>query len=164
HEMGYAWGAASLQSHMSDGLITLMNPRNDLLLSWQVGWEGVDKTEYEIDAVYQRYFTPNFQAFIGARLTNDPDAENRAIAGFNYRLPLIIWSNVSIDSEGDARFTLAKRFQLSPRLGVFGRVEYDTQTQWEWTTGADYTLTRTTSLIAQYHSQFGLGAGLLIRF
>lgn len=164
HEMVYAWGAASIQSHMSDGLITLMNPRNDLLLGWETGWEGGDKTEYEVDALYQRYFNPDFQVFAGARLTNDPDVNNRAVVGFNYRMPLIIWSNVSLDSEGDARFTLAKRLQFTPRLGVFGRVEYDTHTQWEWTSGADYTLTRTTSLIAQYHSQYGLGAGLLIRF
>lgn len=164
HDMGYAWGAASFQSHMSDGLITLMNPRNDLLLAWEVGWENVDETEYEIDALYQRYFNPDFQAFAGARLTNDSDASDRAVVGFNYRLPLIIWSSLSLDSEGDARITLAKRFQLTPRLGVFGRVEYDTHTEWEWTTGADYTLTRTTSLVAQYHSQYGLGAGLLIRF
>jgi FtsP/CotA-like multicopper oxidase with cupredoxin domain len=164
HDMSYVWGAASVQSHMSDGLITLMNPKNDLLLSWEVGWEGVDKTEYEVDALYQRYFNPNFQAFAGARLTNDTDAENRALAGINYRLPLMLWAAASIDSEGDARLTLSKRLQLTPHLGLFGRVEYDTNTQYEWTAGADFTLTRSTSLITQYHSQFGFGAGVLIRF
>ena len=164
HDMSYVWGAASVQSHMSDGLITLMHPKNDLLLSWEVGWEGVDDTEYEVDALYQRYFNPNFQAFAGARLTNDGDAENRAVAGINYRLPLMLWAAASIDSEGDARLTLSKRLQLTPRLGLFGRVEYDTNTQYEWTTGADFTLTRRTSLITQYHSQFGFGAGVLIRF
>jgi FtsP/CotA-like multicopper oxidase with cupredoxin domain len=164
HDMAYVWGAASIQSHMSEGLLTWMNPKNDLLLGWEVGWQGVDNPEYEIDALYQRYFNMNFQAFIGGRFTNDPDAEDRAVAGINYRLPLMVWANVSLDSEGDARFTLAKRFQLTPRLGVWGRVEYDTNTRWEWTTGADYTLTRRTSLTAQYHSQFGLGAGLLFRF
>jgi FtsP/CotA-like multicopper oxidase with cupredoxin domain len=164
HDMAYVWGAASIQSHMSEGLLTWMNPKNDLLLSWEVGWQGVDNPEYEIDALYQRYFNANFQAFIGGRFTNDADAENRAVAGINYRLPLMVWANVSLDSEGDARFTLAKRFQLTPRLGVWGRVEYDTNTRWEWTTGADFTLTRSTSIIAQYHSQFGLGAGVLIRF
>ncbi len=164
HDMAYVWGAASIQSHMSEGLLTWMNPKNDLLLSWEVGWQGVDNPEYEIDALYQRYFNLNFQAFIGGRFTNDPDAEDRAVAGINYRLPLMVWANVSLDSEGDARFTLAKRFQLTPRLGVWGRVEYDTNTRWEWTTGADYTLTRRTSITAQYHSQFGLGAGLLFRF
>jgi FtsP/CotA-like multicopper oxidase with cupredoxin domain len=164
HDMAYLWGAASVQSHMSEGLLTWMNPKNDLLLGWEAGWQGVEDTQYEVDALYQRYFNANFQVFAGARLTNDPDAENRAVAGFNYRLPLMVWANVSLDSEGDARVTLAKRLQLTPRLGVFGRVEYDTNTEWEWGAGADYTLTRTASIITQYHSEFGLGAGLLIRF
>jgi FtsP/CotA-like multicopper oxidase with cupredoxin domain len=164
HDMAYIWGAASIQSHMSEGTLTWMNPKNDLLLSWEVGWEGVHKTQYEVDALYQRYVNADFQPFIGARLTNDYDAENRAVIGFNYRLPFMVWSSISVDSEGDASFTLAKRFQLTARLGVFGRAEYDTNTRWEWSAGADYTLTRHTSLITQYHSEFGLGAGVLIRF
>jgi hypothetical protein len=90
--------------------------------------------------------------------------ENRGVIGFNYRLPLLAWATISLDSEGDARFALAKEFQISPRLAVFGRVEYDTNTEWEWTTGATYTLTRTASLITQYHSEYGMGAGLEVRF
>ena len=138
--------------------------RPDLLLAWEVGWENVEDTQYEVDALYQRYFNADWQAFIGARLTNDPDAEDRAVIGFNYRLPLLVWSSVSLDSEGDARITLAKEFQLTSRLSAFGRVEYDTNTEWEWTAGADYTLSRTTSIITQYHSEYGLGAGIQIRF
>lgn len=164
HDMTYIWGAASIQSHMSEGLITWMNPKNDVLLGWEAGWEGVDNPQYEIEALYQRYFNANFQAFAGARFTNDPDADDRAVIGFNYRLPLMIWAGVSLDSEGDARVTLAKRLQITSRLAVFGRVEFDTNTRWEWSAGADYTLTRYTSLITQYHSEFGLGAGVLIRF
>jgi FtsP/CotA-like multicopper oxidase with cupredoxin domain len=164
HDMAYVWGAASIQSHMSEGTLTWMNPKNDLLFSWETGWEGVNKPQYELEGVYQRYFNPNFQAFVGGRFTNDEDAENRGIVGVNYRLPLMVWSNLSIDSEGDARITLAKRFQITPRTGVFGRVEYDTNTRWEWTAGADFTLTRHTSIITQYHSEFGLGAGVLFRF
>jgi Multicopper oxidase len=164
HDPWYFWGAASIQSHMSDGLLTLRNTRNDLLLGWEAGWENVEKTRYEVDAVYQRYFNADFQAFLGARLTNDDDAEDRAIIGFNYRLPLIVWANVSLDSEGDARITLAKRFQLTSRLGAFGRVEYDTNTEWEWSAGAEFTLNKPVSLIAQYHSDYGFGAGLSIRF
>jgi hypothetical protein len=164
HDMAYIWGAVSIQSHMSEGLITWMNPKNDLLLAWEVGWQDVDDTEYEVDALYQRYINLNFQAFIGGRFTNDVEAEDRAVAGFNYRLPLMAWANVSLDSEGDARFTLSKQFQVTPRFSVWGEVFYDTGTEWEWTAGADYTLTRHASLTAQYHSEYGLGAGLLIRF
>ena len=79
-------------------------------------------------------------------------------------LPLMVWATVSADSEGDARLQLAKRLQVTPRLGIWGEVFYDTGTRWEWTAGADYTLTRHTSLTASYHSDYGLGAGVLIRF
>ena len=164
HDMTHLWGAASLQSHMTEGLLTWMSPRNDLLLSWELGWQNVDDPQYEIDALYQRYFSPDFQAFFGGRFTNDPDATHRALAGFNYRLPLFVWAQVSLDTEGDARLALAKRLQLTPRIGLWGEVFYDTGTQWEWTAGADFTLTRTSSLTLSYHSDFGLGAGVLIRF
>ncbi len=65
HDMSYIWGAASLQSNMSEGLLTWMNPRNDLQLAWEVGWQDVEDSQYEIDALYQHYFNPNFQAFAG---------------------------------------------------------------------------------------------------
>ena len=164
HDMSYFWGAASLQSQMSEGLLTWMNPKNDLQLAWEVGWQNVGEAQYEVDALYQRYFSPNFQAFAGYRFTNDEAAQDRAIAGINYRLPLMLWSNLSVDSEGDARLTLAKRLQLTPRLGVAGEVFYDTGTDWEWSAGADFTLTRHTSLTTTYHSDYGFGAGVLIRF
>jgi FtsP/CotA-like multicopper oxidase with cupredoxin domain len=164
HDMSYMWGAASIQTNMSEGLLTWMNPKNDLQLAWEVGWERVDNPEYEIDLLYQRYFDMNFQAFAGYRLTNQDDAKDRGLIGINYRLPLMAWLNVSLDTEGDARFTLSKRFQLTPRLGAWGEVFYDTGTRWEWSAGADYTLTRHTSLTASYHSDYGPGVGVLIRF
>lgn len=164
HDMSYFWGAASIQSNMSEGLLTWMNPKNDLMLAWEVGWERVDEPEYEIDFLYQRYFNLNFQAFAGYRLTNQDEARDRGLIGINYRLPLMLWLNASLDTEGDARFTLSKRFQLTPRLGVWGDVFYDTGSRWEWSAGADYTLTRRASLTASYHSDYGPGVGVLIRF
>jgi hypothetical protein len=164
HDMSYVWGAATLQSNMSSGLLTWMNPKNDLLLAWEVGWERVENPQYEIDALYQRYFNMNFQAFAGYRFSNHDHAGNRIVAGINYRLPLMIWADLSADSEGNGRFQLSKRFQLTPRLGVSGYAFYDTGSQWEWSTGADYTLSRSTSLSLSYHSDYGLGAGVLIRF
>jgi FtsP/CotA-like multicopper oxidase with cupredoxin domain len=164
HDPWYFWGAASLQSHMSEGQLTLMNARNDFLLNWEIGWEGVRKAEYEVEALYQRYFNANFQAFTGARFSHDPDVENRAVLGFNYRLPLLFWATASVDHEGDARLALSKRFQITSRLGVFSRAEYDTRTEWEWSVGSDFTIHKNLSLVTQYHSEYGLGAGVLIRF
>jgi hypothetical protein len=149
---------------MSEGMLNWMNPKNDVILAWEVGWEGVEQTEYEIDLLYQRYFHMNFQAFAGYRFTNQDDSDDRVLAGINYRLPLMTWFNLAVDGEGDARASLAKRLQLTPRLGIWGDVFYDTGMNWEWSAGADYTLTRHTSLTTSYHSEYGFGAGALIRF
>jgi hypothetical protein len=164
HDMAYLWGAAAVMSHMSEGTVTWMNPKNDLLASWEVGWQRVDEPQYEVDAVYQRYVNQNFQAFAGMRFTNQDGTGHRGIFGVNYRLPLMIWANASVDTRGDVRITMSKRFQVTSRLGVWADAFYDTGTEWEWTVGADYTLTRRLSLSASYHSDFGAGAGLLFRF
>jgi hypothetical protein len=164
HEMWFAWGEASLLSNLSDGLLTVRNGRNDLLLEWEIGWENVPNTEYEADFHYQRYVSPDFQVFAGLRLTHEETTDTRAVAGFNYRLPLRLHSSVSLDSEGDARFALAHSLALTSRLSAFGRVEYDTGTEWEWTAGASYTLTKAISLTTQVHSEYGFGAGLSLRF
>jgi FtsP/CotA-like multicopper oxidase with cupredoxin domain len=164
HDMAYLWGAAAVMSHMSEGTVTWMNPKNDLLASWEVGWQRVDEPQYEVDAIYQRYVNQNFQAFAGMRFTNQDGTGHRGIFGVNYRLPLMIWANASVDTRGDVRITMSKRFQVTSRLGVWADAFYDTGTEWEWTVGADYTLTRRLSLSASYHSDFGAGAGLLFRF
>ena len=164
HDMISLWGSASLQSHLTGGLITLRHGRNDWNLIWEAGWQDVDDTEYEIDATWERYFGPNFRAFAGARLTNSDDAKNRAIAGVRYRLPWMFWTTATLDSEGDARFTLAKSLQLTRRLMAFAKVEYDTGTAWEWAAGAEYTLTKTLSLTTQYSSDYGFGGGVVLRF
>ena len=116
-----------------------------------------------MDALYQRYFSMNFQAYAGFRFANHGGG-NRIIAGFNYRLPLMFLADFTVDGHGNGRFQLSKRFQLTPRLGVSGYAFYDTGSRWEWSTAADYTLARNVSLSASYHSDYGPGVGLIIRF
>ena len=164
HDPMYFFLDGSLQSHMSGGMLTAMNSRNDFFGSWDVGWGEEDDTEYEIDVGWKRYFNPNFSTVLGWRFTNMDDAENRAFAGIEYRLPYLIESSLQIDSEGDARIGLSKALQITDRLGVFAGVEYDTGSEWEWTVGADYILTKQFSLITQYHSEYGFGGGFSFRF
>lgn len=163
-EMWTTFGTAAVESHMSEGSLVVRHPRQEFIASWETGWDHVDAFEYETDLVYDRYFGPNFNAFAGARLTNIADTADRAVAGISCRLPLMAWATAQIDSEGDARFTLAKHLQLTPRLDIFARVQYDTRTQWEWTAGLERVLAKPLSIIAQYHSDYGVGAGFTIRF
>lgn len=164
HDLISLWGTASIQSHMTEGMVNLRHRRNDWMVLWEAGWERTDDTEYETDAIWERYFGPNFRAFAGARLTNAEDAGNRAIAGIRYRLPGMFWSSITLDSEGEARFVLAKTLQLTDRLMAFAKAEYDTGTGWEWTTGAEFTLTKAFSLTTQYSSDYGIGGGAVVRF
>jgi hypothetical protein len=163
HDMGYFWGAASLQTQVSNGLLSWMNPKNNLLLSWELGWRRKPFTEHEVDALYQRYFNMNFQAYAGFRFANHGGGD-RIITGFNYRLPLMFLADFTVDSNGNGRFQFSKRFQLTPRLGTSSYAFYDTGSGWEWSAGADYTLARNISLSASYHSDYGPGVGLIIRF
>lgn len=164
HDMSYLWGTAAITSQMNTGLLTWMNPKNDLQLAWEVGWQRVSEPQYEIDLLYQRYINANFQCVAGYRLTNDTDARDRSLIGFNYRLPLMARLKCNVDSVGDARFSLAKHFQLSPRISLWEDAYYDTGSLWQWSAGIDYTLNRQTSLTTNYHSDFGLGAGVIIHF
>jgi FtsP/CotA-like multicopper oxidase with cupredoxin domain len=164
HDPFYLLLDGSLQSHMSEGMLTLRNSRNDFFGLWEVGYGDVDETEHEIDLGWKRYFNPNFSTVLGWRFTNTEDAEDRAFAGIEYRLPYLVWSSAQFDSEGDLRLGLAKELQITDRLGVFAEVQYDTGSEWEWFLGADYILTKQFSLITQYHSEYGPGAGFSFRF
>ena len=157
----YIMANGSIQSHMSEGIIKAMKGRNDLNILWDYGY--LDQ-EYEVDFTWSRYFNQNFSTFLGYRLSNEEGTENRAIAGFNYWLPLFFKNTLTVDSEGDIRLGLNKEFQLTDRMSLFTEVEYDTNTEWEWSIGSEYTLSKRWSLIFQYQSDRGAGAGLSFRF
>ncbi|GAB1488793.1 hypothetical protein MASR2M8_12400 [Opitutaceae bacterium] len=160
----YTWIDGSVQSHMSMGMGTIQRGRDNLNLMWETGWEGVEKTEYEIDATYSHYFNPRLVAFAGYRLTNMMEGHDAVIAGATYRLPYMVDFTTTLQSNGDARFALAKMLQLTTRVGVMARAEYDTADKFSWQLGASYTLTKRFSVISTYDSDYGLGAGLGFRF
>lgn len=167
----YFMASGNLQNHMSMGMLSLMNARNDFVASWDVGihhdtamgGHGHD-FDYEVDFAWKRYIDPNLRTLLGYRITNDMDAEDRFIGGIEYRLPYIIWAGVTLDSEGDARITAMKDFQLTPRLSLMMNAEYDTGSQLQWGAGLNYTLTKNFSLITEYDSDHGFGGGFGFRF
>ena len=69
-----------------------------------------------------------------------------------------------MDTDGEARFMLKKELELTPRLGLHGEVEYDTHEAWEGAVSLDYMLNRHLSIKGKWHSDFGFGGGLHIRF
>lgn len=162
----YFMASGSFQSHMGMGMAMLMNARNDYYAMWDLGWEDFkfDHVHYEIDLAWRRYIDPNFSTVLGARLTNHHGSTDRAFGGIEYRLPYLIESFAQVDSEGDLRFGLSKSLRITDRLSLFGEIEYDTGSEWEWSAGAEYLLTKQFSLISEYHSEHGIGGGLSFRY
>lgn len=152
----------TILNNMTMGNATLMTGRENFGVMWDYGFH--EHKEYEIDLYWSHYFDANLSSSLGYRFTNNEDAENRAFAQVNYRLPYMIDSFLSLDTEGDFRIGFGKEFSITDRLAYFGDVEYDTNTEWEYYTGFSYLLTKEFSLTVGYHSEHGLGAGLMFRF
>ena len=68
-----------------------------------------------------------------------------------YLIPFNIESALRVDSEGEFRIELAQGLQLTTRFGIFGNIQYDTESKEEWLLGGKYTLSKNTALTAQYH-------------
>jgi FtsP/CotA-like multicopper oxidase with cupredoxin domain len=162
HDVLALFMGGTLQNHLSEGRLTLRNARNDWFVDWEVGY--VDETEYEVDLAWKRYHNPDFSSLAGFRFTNEDDAENRAFAGVEYRLPYLVGSTLQLDSEGDLRAAVGKEFQVTDRISLFAELQYDTGSEWDWSVGAAFLLNKPFSLITQYDSEYGLGAGLGFRF
>lgn len=152
---------AKIQSHMTDGLAVLSNSKNILSAGWQVGWKGVDNTDFDVELAYDRYFNRFFNLYLGINLVNEYE---RGIFGLRYLLPFNIESTFRIDSSGELRIEVGQNLYLSDRVMVFGEAEYDTESREEWFLGSKYILSKNISMVGQYHSDFGAGAGLEFRY
>lgn len=163
HDPLFFFGEGTALSNMTDGFVTLQNNRNALTATWEVGWENVEETGYEIGVTYDRFIGDFTSVFAGAELTNG-EAGDRGIFGVRYLLPLMILSQAWVDTEGDVRVSLSQSIALTPRLSAFGGIEYDTATRWEGVAGLEYVLGKHFSLIGQWHSEYGAGGGVSFRF
>jgi len=162
----YFWVQADVLSNMTEGFLTLSNTRNILTATWEVGWQEVDDPEWEGIFAYDRYINRFLTIFAGADLLGEEDEfdEARGVFGFSYLLPLNLESRAWIDTNGGARFNLEKSFELTPRLMLRGEAQYDTHDLWEGRANLSYMVHKYLSLVGQWHSDYGFGGGLQIRF
>jgi len=162
----FFYGTADVLSSQTQGTLTYSDPTNILKLNWEAGWDGVEGTAWEGDLTYGRYlnrFTTLFAGVYGEGV-NSTREDERLIAGIRYLLPGNFGSQTWIDDEGEARFMLDRELMLTPRLGIFGEMEYDTLEDWSYQAGMTYVLTQYISATALWDSTYGVGAGFAFRF
>lgn len=166
HDPWYAWASADLLSNMTEGKISLSNTRIMLDGSWEVGWQQVDETDWEA-MVSAGWYLNRFTSFFAGvdALGEGSHAEDlRGLMGLKYLLPLNIDLSAWVDTEAGTRIMLEKDLELTPRLSLHGEAEYDTHDQWEGAAALHYLLTKDLSLLATWHSKFGYGGGISLRF
>ena len=163
HDPALFFGEGILLSQMTEGSMSWQNNRNGLMAHWQSRIGNGRRTQYEVGLDYDRFINSFLSVFASQEWSTGSNG-NRGMFGTRYLLPFLIQSQASVDTDGDARFTLGKEFHITARFSVFGRAQYDTKAQWETTVGAEYILLKDLSLVGQYHNQYGWGAGIGFRF
>ncbi|MEO5915395.1 MAG: multicopper oxidase domain-containing protein [Luteolibacter sp.] len=160
------YGFADILSSETQGRLTLSDPLNIISLEWEAGWHASDGIDWEGDLTYGRYFNRFTTVFAGvyAEGNNSDSDTERAIAGVSFLLPGNFMSRAWIDSDGGARVTLDREIMLTPRLGIFGEVEYDTHDKWSSQAGFSYLINQYFSVTTIWDTDYGLGAGITVRF
>tara|TARA_R110002111_G_scaffold31862_1_gene64830 strand:- start:363 stop:2534 length:2172 start_codon:yes stop_codon:yes gene_type:complete len=155
HDSWYFMGDIAALSQMTTGKIRSSNTRNAFVAEYDYNYEK----EYDIDLMYERSFTRFFDIYVGTnieRASADEKQEATAIIGLHYMLPLLIESDVRLDSKRKLRFGLGSNLQLTSRLKF----------SWMWNTnrehrfGLSYELTKNAMLTVAYDSDFKWGAGV----
>jgi len=159
------YGFGDFMSHMTEGAVELSSIRYSGRAAWEIGWGEVEETEYEIDLTANYFHNRFLSGFVGAEITNSEAYDDvRAIAGFRYPLPMLIDTFAWVDSDGEFRFGATKSYPITDRLHIFGEVEYDTRNEYEWAAGLEFVVSKQFSITGNYHSEFGVGGGLTVRF
>lgn len=165
-----------LESNGSDGELRLDGTRNFAELEWRLGYNN--ETGYETEAHIGRYLDNMqfFSAYVGFdfRYHDASDAEKnlfgqintqdqRAVAclGLIYVLPWFVESDLRVDHEGRVRLQFTRDdIPVTSRLRLWGMWNTD----FEYSAGSRYILTKFWSLSAHYDSDMGLGGGIAFTY
>ncbi|MCF8031652.1 MAG: multicopper oxidase domain-containing protein [Desulfarculaceae bacterium] len=165
-EPWYPMVDASLLSNMSEGAAKLASTRNVIGVEWEIGWQRRTKAAWEVMPTWAYHVNRFFSAFAGGHLEGEAGVldKTRGILGINYLLPYNLHSMLWVDTDLGGRVKLARAWDLTPRLALFGSWQYDTHDFWEAEAGLSYMINSHLSLVGQWHSEYGWGAGLGFSF
>lgn len=157
---------ASALTNMSMGQVRWMQGRNRARLNWMGDWgQEAHHRDREFEAVYDRYQNPNLSWFAGLRAIDDEfGSRERGIAGVGYRLPYLIQTRSSIDTDGELRIEASKSLALVDAFDLNLQVQYDGETLWDAGALLSWALSRRLDLVGGYGTEHGWGVGVTVHF
>lgn len=175
----FTWAELTAASHMTEFYVTSTNIRNQLRLRGAYGWNK----NLEAELTYERYLNSYFRIFGGANLENEnegslSDLETTAVVGIKYLLPLLIDSDLRIDSKLRPQIGLSTATMILRRVLLYGEFEYQMDFGWindlpdgsdlkgetTWQVGLEYFINRDWRINASYDNRYGAGAGVTLIF
>jgi FtsP/CotA-like multicopper oxidase with cupredoxin domain len=163
----------TVSTHMAMGRFAIMDDREMFGVRWDLQLKrhddhamhghGHGDLEREVDLFWSHLFDANLRSIAGYRFVDGDGTRDRVFAGVRYRLPYLVWSETTLDSEGDARLMLMKEFALADRWNLGLEAQYDTATDFEGMAQIEYVLSKQFSAALGWHSDHGVGIGLAFR-
>ena len=158
----YAWGQAAFTSASATGYATVQSGHDNLYVRWQEGMRNGDGHERELS--YARYIDTRLSLIAGYRFDTMDGGRDGPFAGVSYRLPYFVDLGLTHQAGGETRFSLCKNLQITDRLSLDLYYQYGRLTHASTSADLRYLLSKDLSITAGYSSDFGAGAGILIRF
>lgn len=155
HDDWYFIGDIAVLSNMTMGILKASNTRNYFEFEYDYNY----KKEYDSELVFARSITRFFDIYAGVnteREEENKNSETTAIVGMKYILPMLIESNIRINTKGKIRLALASDLMLTKR----------TQFSWNYNTDREYRITikykidNNLKVAMAYDSDFTFGAGI----
>ena len=111
--------------------------------------------------MYERSINRFFDVFVGGDFQGDEQKnESLAVLGIRYVLPMLIYSEIRLDSKGNARLELSSDLQLTNRT----KFDWLVNTDDEYRLGLEYEITKKVSLVANFDSDYDGGVGIKVKF
>lgn len=154
-----------VQTNMSMGMATLMRGDDDLVYEWEhpIG-VGDDHGHGEEGIVSWRHvFNSNLSTIMGARFSFH-EFDDVAFGGVEYRLPYLLKTQFTLNHEGDFRIVASKYQQITTRLGIGARLQYESSGEIEYEGNVRWIVSPNFDLILGYHSDYDFGAGFGFNF
>lgn len=119
------------------------------------------KKDYEGEIVYQRYMSQFLGLYIGGDFKKEDDERfNRGVFGATYTLPFMVKADLRVDTKRKLRFGLSNEHQLTDRTSL----DWEWNTDKEYTLGLDYAITKQIYISGNYDSRERFGIGFSVKF
>ncbi|MEP5566818.1 MAG: multicopper oxidase domain-containing protein [Halioglobus sp.] len=146
-----------INTNFTSGELRAENTRNAVNLEYDWGYED----EYEIELKYERSINRFLEIYAGGEIREEEDEkENIAIVGAHYLLPLMIDTDIRVDSEGKGRLGLSSELQLTDRAAF----QWDVNTDEEYRFQLEYELNKRVSIVGNHDDEYDWGIGVTVKF